>query len=119
MASLTAMLASLNREGKTVASRTLFLRQALMIASHRLSVISSGFSTITCLPALAAATAGSMWAPLGVQIVTMWTFGSATISFTVPYALHLLAAAKRSAEAGMLSVQATILAPRICSTALA
>ena len=44
-----------------------------MIWSQRLSVISSGFSTITCLPARAAATAGSMWAPLGVPIVTTST----------------------------------------------
>ena len=42
-----------------------------MIASHRESVTSSGFSTITCFPAFAAATAGSMCAPLGVPIVTV------------------------------------------------
>ena len=42
-----------------------------MIASHRASVISSGFSTITCFPARAAATAGSRCAPLGVPIVTI------------------------------------------------
>ena len=40
-----------------------------MMRSHLLSVISNGFSTITCLPARAAATAGSMCAPLGVAIV--------------------------------------------------
>ncbi len=44
-----------------------------MILSQRESVISSGFSTITCLPARAAATAGSRWAPLGVPIVTTST----------------------------------------------
>ena len=47
------------RDGKIVVSPTLLRRHAEMIASQRASVISSGFSTTTCLPALAAATAGS------------------------------------------------------------
>ena len=51
-----------------------------MMRSHFLSVTSSGFSTTTCLPAFAAATAGSMWAPLGVAIVTASTAGSASIA---------------------------------------
>ena len=50
------------------------------MASQRASVISSGFSTTTCLPARAAATAGSRWLPLGVQIVTTSTSGSASRS---------------------------------------
>jgi hypothetical protein len=61
-------------------SLTPALSQAAMILSHRLSVISSGFSTITCLPALAATTAGSMWAPLGVAMVTASTDLSASIA---------------------------------------
>ena len=44
-----------------------------MIASQRRSVISNGFSTMTCLPARAAATAGSVWASLGVPMVTTAT----------------------------------------------
>ena len=51
-----------------------------MIWSQRRSVISRGFSTITCLPARAAATAGSQWAPLGVPMVTMFTAWSASMS---------------------------------------
>ena len=60
----------MNRDGKIVQSRTPAASQASMIASHRGRVISSGFSTTTCLPARAAWTAGSMWAPLGVQTQT-------------------------------------------------
>ena len=66
---------SWNRDGKIVPSLTPALSQASMMRSHFLSVISSGFSTMTCLPAFAAATAGSMWAPLGVAIVTASTAG--------------------------------------------
>ena len=58
----------------------LVLLALAMIWSQRLSVISSGFSTITCLPARAAATAGSMCAPLGVPIVTTSTAGSASMA---------------------------------------
>ena len=60
----------MNRDGKIVQSRTPAASQASMIASQRGRVISSGFSTTTCLPARAAWTAGSMWAPLGVQMQT-------------------------------------------------
>ena len=42
-----------------VESTTPALSHSSMILSQRRSVISSGFSTITCLPARAAATAGS------------------------------------------------------------
>ncbi len=51
-----------------------------MILSQRSSVISKGFSTITCLPARAAFTAGSRWAPLGVATVTTLTAGSASMA---------------------------------------
>ena len=53
------MFAGLNRDGMIEQIRTLFFAAALMIASHFASVISSGFSTTTCLPALHAFTAGS------------------------------------------------------------
>ena len=65
----------MNRDGKIVQSRTPAASQASMIASHRGRVISSGFSTTTCLPARAAWTAGSMWAPLGVQMQTTSSSG--------------------------------------------
>ena len=65
----------MNRDGKIVQSRTPAASQASMIASHRGRVISSGFSTTTCLPAAAAWTAGSMWAPLGVQMQTTSSSG--------------------------------------------
>ena len=77
-----------------------------MMRSHFLSVISSGFSTITCLPALAAATAGSMCRPLGVAIVTTSTCGSASISSSEWYALQPFAAANRSAASARVSQQA-------------
>ena len=76
MARLISCDDSWNRDGKIVDNTTPASSQALMILSHRLSVISSGFSTITCFPAFAAATAGSMCAPLGVQIVTIPEFQS-------------------------------------------
>jgi hypothetical protein len=74
-AALSVSLAGLKREGKIVQSLTLCCLQALMIRSQRSRVISSGFSTTTCLPASAAATAGSMWAPLGVVMMTTFTSG--------------------------------------------
>ncbi len=64
------MLAGENRDGKIAQRRTPASSQARMIASHRGTVTSSGFSTTTCLPARAASTAGSRWAPLGVQMQT-------------------------------------------------
>ncbi len=75
IAAFSARFAGVNRDGKIVQSRTPDASQASMIASHRGRVISSGFSTTTCLPAFAAATAGSMWAPLGVQTQTTSTLG--------------------------------------------
>ena len=74
------MLAAENREGKIVQSRTPAASQASMIASQRGRVISSGFSTTTCLPACAALTAGSMCAPLGVQTQTTSSPGCASIA---------------------------------------
>ena len=53
-------LFTVNREGKIVQSCTPALSQASMMRSQRSVVISSGFSTTTCLPAIADATAGSM-----------------------------------------------------------
>ena len=86
-----------------VESTTPALRHASMIWSQRRSVISSGFSTMTCLPARAAATAGSRWAPLGVPMVTTSTAGSASISSSLWYGLQPVAAASRSAAAGTVS----------------
>ena len=60
--------------------RTPAASQAAMIASQRPTVTSSGFSTTTCLPARAARTAGSRWAPLGVQTQTTSIAGSASIA---------------------------------------
>ena len=59
--------------GRWSRATTPALRHSSMIWSQRRSVISSGFSTMTCLPARAAATAGSRWAPLGVPMVTTST----------------------------------------------
>ena len=59
-----------------MANATPFCSQAAIMRSHRWSVISKGFSTITCFPARAAARHGSKWAPLGVQIDTTSTSGS-------------------------------------------
>ena len=74
------MFAGVNRDGKMVQSRTPAASQASMIASQRGRVISKGFSTTTCLPARAACTAGSTWAPLGVQMQTTSTSGWASIA---------------------------------------
>jgi hypothetical protein len=60
-----------------VQSLTLAASQAAMMASQRAVVISSGFSTTTCLPARAAATAGSRCAPDGVVMMTICTSGRA------------------------------------------
>jgi hypothetical protein len=80
MARFNVALAFENREGKIAAMRTPWAAQASSMASQRGSVISIGFSTTTCLPARAAATAGSRWAPLGVQMQTTSSPGWASIA---------------------------------------
>ncbi len=76
-----------------------------MIFAIRGSVISIGFSTIRCLPALAAATAGSACAPLGVQIETMSTSLLETASSTsaVHSAPQLLASSRPVASVRLLT----------------
>src|SRR5688500_16471942 len=90
-----------------------------MMRSHFLSVISSGFSTMTCSPAFAAATAGSAWAPLGVAMVTASTALSASIASSDSYGVQPKSFESASARPGALSQQATSLAPRTSARALA
>ena len=74
-----------------------------MMASTRSVVISMGFSTMRCFPARATCTLGSMCVPLGVQMETACTLGSASISSAVANARPPNSAARRRAISGTVS----------------
>jgi len=88
-------------------SFTPFLSAAAIIASASLRSTASGFSTTTCLPALAAMMAWGMWSGFGVATQMASTFGSAQSSSMVAYAVPPNSRSNASRACGRRSATAT------------